>query len=85
MASFKGGPFSLVTLLAHRWMTQREEALRREAWYHNPYPNFSATLAPVRKELRAYTTFCGSSREPGPVKVPQAFVKRLAETFCYGA
>ena len=79
------GLFSLVTLLAHRRMTQSTEAPRRAAWYRKPHPTFSDALALVRRELWAEETFCGSAREAEMVKVPRAFVERLTETLCYAA
>jgi hypothetical protein len=80
------GLFSLVTLLAHRQMTQTAAAFRRAAWYHKSYPTFADALALVRKELWALEeTFCGSSADIETVKVPRVFVERLTEAVCYAA
>ena len=54
------GLFSLVTLLAHRQMTQEAAGTFRQApWYHKSYPTFADALALVRKELWAQETFYG--------------------------
>jgi DDE superfamily endonuclease len=45
------GLFSLVTLFAHRQMTEAAGAFRRVAWYHKAHPTFADALALVRKEL----------------------------------
>jgi hypothetical protein len=68
------GLFSLVTLLAHRQMTQAAGAFRQAAWYHKSYPTFADALAVVRKELWAQETFYGSSVDTETVKVPRAFM-----------
>jgi hypothetical protein len=79
------GLFSVVTLLAHRRMTQSTEVPRRTAWYRKPHPTFSDALALVRRELWAEETFCGLVQEAEMVKVPRAFVEHLTETLCYAA
>jgi hypothetical protein len=80
------GLFSLVTLLAHRQMTQAAGAFRQAACYHKSHPTFSDALALVRKELWAQKqTFYGSSADIETVKVPRAFVERLTDAVCYAA
>jgi hypothetical protein len=79
------GLFSVITLLAHRWMTQATGAFRRAAWYHKRDPTFADALASVRKELWAHATFCGSPSATETVKVPRAFVERLTDAICYAA
>ncbi|MDQ5828069.1 MAG: transposase [Chloroflexota bacterium] len=80
------GLFSLVTLFAHRQMTQAAGAFRQAAWYHKSHPTFSDVLALARKELWAQEqTFCGSSEDTETVKVPRAFMQRLTDTLCYAA
>ena len=79
------GLFSLVTLFAHRPMTQSTQAPRRAAWYRKAHPTFSDALALVRRELWAEETFCRSAREADMVKVPRALVEHLTETLCYAA
>jgi hypothetical protein len=80
------GLFSLVTLFAHRRMTQAAGAFREAAWYHKSHPTFADALALVRKELWAQEeTFCGSSADTETVKVPRAFVERLTDAVCYAA
>jgi hypothetical protein len=79
------GLFSVITLLAHRWMTQATGAFRRAAWYHKRDPTFADALASVGKELWAHATFCGSPSATETVKVPRAFVERLTDAVCYAA
>lgn len=45
--------FSVVTLLAHQYMTENSaaDAVRQTAWYRKSYPTFSDALALIRKEL----------------------------------
>jgi hypothetical protein len=80
--------FSVVTLLAHQYMTENSavDAVRQTAWYRKSYPTFSDALALVRKELWAQEmSFCGSAQETDTVKVPREFVKRLTDAVCYAA
>jgi hypothetical protein len=80
------GLFSLVTLFAHRRMTQTAAAFRRAAWYHKRHPTFADALALMRKELWAQEeTFYGSSADIEPVKLSRAFVERLTDAVCYAA
>jgi hypothetical protein len=79
------GLFSLVTLFAHRRMTQAVGAFRRAAWYHKRHPTFADALALVRRELWAQQTFRGSPWETDTVKVPRAFMEHLTDTVCYAA
>jgi hypothetical protein len=79
------GLFSLVTLLAHRRMTQTVGAFRQAAWYHKSHPTFAVALALVRRELWAPETFYGSPTDTDTVKVPRAFMERLTDALCYAA
>ncbi len=80
------GLFSLVTLFAHRQMTQAADVFRQAGWYHKAHPTFADALGLVRKELWAQEeTFCGSPSEIDTVKVPRAFMERLTQTLCYAA
>jgi len=81
------GLFSLLTLFAHRQMTQAADVFRQAGWYHKAHPTFADALGLVRKELWAYEeqTFCGSPPEIDTVKVPRAFMERLTQTLCYAA
>ena len=80
------GLFSVITLLAHRYMAKGEGSVRRTAWYDKTSPTFSDALALVRKKLWAQeATFCGSVWEDEPVKVPRKFIERLTDTVCYAA
>jgi hypothetical protein len=81
------GLFSVITLLAHRHMANKGEAIvRRAAWYEKTRPTFSDALALVRRELWSQeATFCGSMREEETVKVPREFIERLTDAVCYAA
>ena len=79
------GLFSVITLFAHRQMTQAAGAFRRAAWYHKAHPTFVDALALVRKELWAYATFYGLPADTETVKVPKAFMERLTDALCYAA
>jgi hypothetical protein len=81
------GVFSVITLLAHRHMANKGEAIvRRAAWYDKTRPTFSDALALVRRELWSQeATFCGSMREEETVKVPREFIERLTDAVCYAA
>ena len=77
--------FSLIALLAHRWVRQAAGgAFRRQAGWHRKrrHPTFADALAMVRKELWAGATFYGSSVQSDTIKVPRAFVERLTEAVC---
>ncbi len=80
------GLFSLVTLLAHRQMTQAEGTLRQVAWYHKSHPTFADALALVRKELWVQEeTFRWSPADTDTVKISRAFMERLTDALCYAA
>ncbi len=81
------GLFSVITLLANRYMAKGEDIVRRAAWYDKTRPTFSDALALVRRELWAQeeATFYGSARENDTVKVPREFMERLTDAVCYAA
>jgi hypothetical protein len=80
------GVFSVVALLAHRYMAKGEGIVRGAAWYDKRHPTFSDALAMVRRELWSQeATFCGSPEETETVKVPREFIERLADAVCYAA
>ncbi|MDQ3910952.1 MAG: transposase [Actinomycetota bacterium] len=79
------GLFSLIALLVDRQMTRAVGVIRQAAWYHKRDPTFSDALAPVRKELWAHETFCGSPSTSDTIKVPRALVERLTDAVCYAA
>ena len=81
------GLFSVITLLANRYMAKGKDIVRRAAWYEKTRPTFSDALALVRKELWAQqeVTFCGSAQETDTVKVPREFIERLTDAVCYAA
>ena len=79
------GLFSVITLFAHRQMTQAVGVFRQVAWYHKRHPTFADALALMRKELWVSATFCGSPAQSETVKVPRAYVERLTDAVCYVA
>ena len=80
------GLFLMITLFAHRKMTQAVSVVRQVAWYHKAHPTFAEALAMVRKELWAQEqSFYGSPAHSETIRVPRAFVERLTEAVCYAA
>jgi hypothetical protein len=79
------GLFSLVILFADRQKARLLAGVKRAAWYDKRLPTFADTLALVRKELWAHSTFCGSHSEANTVKVPRAFMEHLTNALCYAA
>jgi hypothetical protein len=82
------GLFSVITLLANRYMAKGKDIVRRAAWYDKSRPTFSDALALVRKELWAQqeeVTFCRSAQEIDTVKVSREFIERLTDAVCYAA
>jgi hypothetical protein len=80
------GLFSVVALLAHRYIVKSEGIVRRAAWYDKKHPTFSDALAVVRRELWFQeATFCRSTAESDAVKVPREFMERLTDAVCYAA
>jgi hypothetical protein len=76
----------MITLFAHRKMTQAVSVVRQVAWYHKAHPTFAEALAMVRKELWAQEqSFYGSPAHSETIRVPRAFVERLTEAVCYAA
>lgn len=84
------GLFSVVTLLADRYMAEDSGLVRARtaAWYDKRDPTFSDALAVVRKELWAaqrQRSFCGSRSEGETVEIPREFMERLTDAVCYTA
>jgi hypothetical protein len=80
------GLFSVVALLAHRYMANGKGVVRGAAWYDKRHPTFSDALAVVRRELWSHeATFCGSTAERDVVKVPREYMERLTNAVCYAA
>ena len=81
--------FSVVSLLAHRYMAKGEGAssVRRTAWYEKSQPTFSDALALVRRELwvAEQRSFCGSAAQTETVEIPREFIERLTDAVCYAA
>lgn len=81
------GLFSVVTLLAHRYMAKGGGVVARgAAWYDKRRPTFSDALAVVRGKLWSQeATFRGSLRKDETVKVSKEFIERLTDALCYAA
>jgi hypothetical protein len=81
------GLFSVITLLAHRHMANKGEAIvRRAGWYDKTHPTFADALALLRRQLWSQeATFCGSVWEEETLKVPLRFIERPTDTVCYAA
>lgn len=78
------GLFSLVTLLAHPYLTI-DDGVRQAAWYPKLLPTFTDALAVVRRQLWQYTLSCTSVPTPAIEQVPPSVVQRLVEALCYAA
>jgi hypothetical protein len=79
------GLFSLVTLLAHRQMSEPGGHVRHAAWYRKHHPTFADALALVRRELWWSQAFSTSPVTGEMVEIPRTVVERLTETLCYVA
>ncbi len=79
------GLFSLVTLVAHQYVSQAPLRAQQAAWYLKAQPTFADALACVRRELWTQATFPLSERHPDLVTIPRTLVERLTETLCYAA
>lgn len=79
------GLFSLVTLLAHRQLSEPGTLVRQATWYRKRDPTFADALALVRRELWQHQAFSLSPDDEELVQVPRALVTTLTETLCYVA
>jgi hypothetical protein len=79
------GLFSLVTLVAHPDMSQRDRCclpIRQSAWYVKDLPTFSDALALVRRRLWR-RRFCLSLEKSDMQKLRGTWLEYLTETLCY--
>lgn len=79
------GLFSLVTLLARRWLGEGVLPTRRAAWYDKAVPTFADTLAVVRQHLWPVAFSDMSQSEADMVKIPRVVFERFANTLAYAA
>lgn len=79
------GLFSLVTLLAHRQMSEPGGHGRHAAWYRKHHPTFADALALVRRAVWRHQAFSTSPVTGEMVEIPRAIVERFTETLCYVA
>jgi hypothetical protein len=79
------GLYSLVTLLAGRWLDKQSLPVRRAAWYSKQSATFSDTIAFVRRFLWSHQHFQMSETKADIIKVPRSLFERLTETLCYAA
>ena len=73
--------FSLVTLIAHRWVKKRAQGCHATAWYKKVKPTFADALAGIRKQI--WATFSTTQPQDDMVKIPRALFNRLIHTVCY--
>ena len=73
--------FSLVTLIAHRWVKKRAQGWHATAWYKKVKPTFADALAGVRKQI--WATFSTTQPQDDMVEIPRALLNRLIHTVCY--
>ncbi len=80
------GLFSIVAFLTHQRQQDRStERVQAATWYPKRRLTFADALASVRRELWAHEGCCTSTCDQEMVKVPCAFLERLADTLCYAA
>lgn len=79
------GLFSLVTLVAHELLKERELPVQQAAWYAKATPSFSDTLALVRRCLWPAANFYMSHQDSDMVQIPRALLVRLTNTLAYAA
>jgi hypothetical protein len=79
------GLFSLVTLLAHQLLQEREMPVRQAAWYQKRVATFSDTLAFVRQQLWPVSISWMSGGKGDVVIIPKALFERLTDTLAFAA
>lgn len=79
------GLFSLVTLLAHQDLQQRQAPVRQAAWYSKEQPALVDALALLRRKLWPAPVFSTSPQPSGMVEIPQALYHRFVDTLAYAA
>jgi hypothetical protein len=77
--------FSLVTLLADRFVRRGTLPLPQEAWYTKRQPTFSDALAAVRQHYWANQGFRLFRRKKQVEKLPQALRQSLLYVLCRAA
>jgi hypothetical protein len=77
------GLFSLITLVAHQLLQEREMPVRQAAWYPKTVATFSDTLAFVRQQLWPVSISWMSGAKPDVVIIPKALFERLTDTLAF--
>ena len=77
--------FSLITLLAHQLLQERDLPVRQAAWYPKTVATFSDTLAFVRQQLWPVSISWLSPAKPDVVIIPKALFERLTDTLAFAA
>ena len=76
--------FTLVTLLVHRLLDDKDLPTREAAWYRKVQASFSDTLAYLRLQLWPARILWRSSIEPDMAEIPRGLLDCLTDTLAYG-
>ena len=79
------GLYSIITLTAHLLIQKGLTCVRSTAWYTNPRPTFSATIALVRRQVWDHLHISMSQQETDMIKMPRVLFEHFTEALCYAA
>ncbi|MEM9486566.1 MAG: hypothetical protein AAGA83_23055, partial [Cyanobacteria bacterium P01_F01_bin.116] len=77
--------FSIVTVLAHPWLSNHPVDLPQTAWYKKSLPTFSDALAVVRQHLWQSRIFQRSQDDNDMIKIPREIFNTWSDLLCYAA
>jgi hypothetical protein len=77
------GLFSLVTLLVHRLLSDKELPTRSAAWYQKATPSFSDALAFLRLQLWPARVIWRSPAQTDMVEIPRGLLDCLTDVLAY--
>lgn len=77
--------FSMVTVLAHQWISKHSFEPLQTAWYKKSLPTFSDALALVRQHLWQSQIFYRSQNDDDMIKIPREIFNTWSDLLCYAA
>lgn len=77
--------FSMVTVLAHQWLSHHPFEPPQTAWYKKSLPTFSDALALVRQHLWQSQIFQRSQENSDMIKIPREIFNTWSDLLCYAA
>ena len=77
--------FSIVTVLAHQWLSHHPFEPPQTAWYKKSVPTFSDALALVRQHLWQAQIFQRSQENTDMIKIPCEIFNTWSDLLCYAA